>query len=108
MPSDPVLESQLNGAILGVHQHSNPFSRAKSAGEVIEHLQGVIDQLANIRREAVAEAVLRPNMSMAKVASELNLSKSTIAKLAAPGVRSVVASDMTERLDKGYSPARRR
>ncbi len=105
MPIPHLLETQLNGAVLGVHQRSNPLQRARSAGELIDHLQRIIDQLAKMRRGAVAEAVLRPNMSMAKVAVELNLSKSTVAKLAAPDVRDVVASEMTARLDKGYSLA---
>jgi hypothetical protein len=51
----------------------------------------------------VAEAVLRPNMSMARVAEQLNLSKSSIAKLASPILRQTVATDMVARLNSGYT-----
>jgi hypothetical protein len=100
-----VLQQQLNQAISGVHQRRDPIERARSAGELMEALQRVInDDLAKVRREAVAEAVQWPNMSMAKVALELNLSKSAIAKLATPDIRDVMASDLRTRLARGFNP----
>ncbi len=99
-----LLETQLNQSVSSVHQRRDPIARANAAGEVMERLQGTIAQLADIRREAVAEAVLRPNMSMAKVAEQLNLSKSSIAKLASPVLRQTVATDMVARLNSGYTP----
>jgi len=105
LPISITLQRQLNEATSGIHQRRDPLERAKSAGELIEHLQRVInDDLAKIRREAIAEAVQWPNMSMAKVASELNLSKSTVAKLAAPDIRDSMANDLRERLARGFNP----
>jgi uncharacterized protein YdbL (DUF1318 family) len=98
------LEQRLNDAVFGIHQCRKPLTRARNAGELIEFLQHYIDGLADTRRRAVAEAVQWPNMSMQKVADELNVSKSTIAKLASPGIRDDAARDIRARLE-GISPA---
>jgi hypothetical protein len=104
------VEQALNEAILGLHQQqSNPIERARNAGELIEYLRTKIDgDLATIRRNAVAEATQWPNMSMAKVAAELNLPKSTVARLASPDIRQMVAKDLRTRLANGFNlpPAR--
>jgi transcriptional regulator with PAS, ATPase and Fis domain len=75
------VQQTVNEAVSGIHQCRDPLTRARKAGELTEYLQRRIDELAKTRRKAVAEAVQRPDMSMAKVASELDLSKSTVAKL---------------------------
>lgn len=99
------LEMAVNDAIMGTHQISNPLERARRAGDLIEYLQRVVNSdLAPIRRRAVAEAIQWPNMSMAKVAVELGLSKSAVAKLAAPDIRNAVADDLRARLAKGFNP----
>jgi AraC-like DNA-binding protein len=99
------LQQQLNRAVSQVMQYRNPFERAKHAGELMERLQIIVNtELAKIRREAVAEALHWPNMSMAKVATELGVSKSTVAKLASPDLREAIASDVRARLQKGFNP----
>jgi DNA-binding MurR/RpiR family transcriptional regulator len=105
VPIPIALQQQLNQAISGIHQRSDPLDRARTAGELMEALQRTInDDLSKVRREAVAEAVQWPNMSMAKVALELNLSKSTIAKLATPDIRVMMANDLRTRLARGFDP----
>ncbi len=98
------LQQQLNAAISGVHQSGEPVKTAQLAGALITYLQGAIEQLAQVRRQAVAEAVQWPGESMATVAAELNISKSAVAKLATPDMREIVASDLRARLARGFNP----
>jgi hypothetical protein len=105
MPIPVTLQQQLNQAVSGVHQRRDPLERARAAGELMESLQQMINNdLAKVRREAVAEAVQWPNMSLSKVASELNVSKSAIAKLATPDIRVAMAADLRTRLARGFNP----
>ena len=87
---------------MGVQQVRDPLERARSAGELMDRLRRVTNtELADIRQKAIAEAVQWPNMSMGKVATELSLSKSAVAKLANPKLRTLVANDLRERLTEG-------
>lgn len=98
------LQKQVNGAISGLQQNRNPLQRSQLAGELMNYLKGVIDDLAEGQRESIAEAVNWPGESMATVATKLNLSKSAVAKLATPDIRDVIAKDLRARLAKGYNP----
>jgi radical SAM superfamily enzyme with C-terminal helix-hairpin-helix motif len=98
------LQQQLNDALSGVNQSGEPIHRAKRAGELKVYLQRVIDDLEQVRRRAIAEAINWPGESMATVAEKLNLSKSAIAKLATPDIREVISNDLRARLAKGYNP----
>jgi len=104
MNTEVKLRQQLNAAISGIQQTGEPVRRAQHAGDLITYLQGAIEQLAQVRRNAIAEAVQWPNESMATVAAKLNLSKSAIAKLATPDIREVVANDLRARLTRGFNP----
>jgi len=98
------LQQQLNAAISEAHQSGEPLRSAQRAGALITYLQGAIEQLAQLRREAIAEAVQWPGESMATVAAKLNLSKSAVAKLATPDIREIVATDLRARLARGFNP----
>ena len=99
------LEVAVDDAVREVHQISSPLERARRAGELIEYLQCVVDDdLAQARQRAVAEAVQWPDMSMAKVAVALGLSKSAVAKMAGPDVRTAVAADLRARLTASFKP----
>ena len=99
------LEAAVNDAVMSVHQVRNPLEQARQAGELIDYLQCVADSdLAQTRRLALAEAVQWPAMSMAKVANELGMSKSAVARLAAPHLRKAVAVDLRARLVEGHKP----
>jgi hypothetical protein len=99
------LQQQLNQAVSGIGQQRDPLERARRAGELIKQLQRFINgDLVKLRREAVAEALQWPNMSMAKVAIELEVSKSAIAKLATPDIREIIANDLRTRLKRGFNP----
>lgn len=98
------LQQQLNAAISEVHHGGEPLRSAQRAGALITYLQGAIEQLSQMRRRAVAEAVQWPNESMATVAAKLNLSKSAVAKLATPDIREIVAKDLRARLARGFNP----
>ena len=98
------LEKQLNETILGIHQSGEPLKRAQRSGELITDLQRVINNLAETRRKAIAEAVQWPGESLATVAAKLNLSKSAVAKLATPDLKDVIANDLRARLARGFNP----
>ena len=77
--------------------------------KVIDYLQCVVNRsLAPVRRPAVGEAVQWPGMWMANVATELKLSKSLFAKLAALDIREDVATELRARLAYGFNPPRPR
>jgi transcriptional regulator with XRE-family HTH domain len=66
---------------------------------VAERLNKGLGWAAERRGNAVATAVVMPGMSMQKVADELGVSKSMVAKLAGPAtVRDEIAADMRRRL----------
>jgi hypothetical protein len=99
------LQQQINQAVSGLGQHRDALARAKRSTELLDYLQDVIkNQLSKIRREAVAEAVQWPDMSMAKVADELGISKSAVAKLVTPDLRTTMADDLRSRLANGFNP----
>jgi len=98
------LQKQLNAAIAGIHQCAEPLERARRGGELIEYLQQAINQVAENRRRAVAEAVQWPGESMATIAAKLGLSKSAVAKLATSDLRDDVANDLRTRLARGFNP----
>jgi predicted transcriptional regulator len=98
------LQKELNKTISGVHQIREPVDRARAAVELITHLQQVIRDLSQGRREAIAEAVQWPGESMSTVAAKLEISKSAVAKLAPPVVRNAVADDLRTRLSRGFNP----
>jgi DNA-binding NtrC family response regulator len=93
------LDQALNAAIASVDSHRDPISRAIAASQVAERLQRAQMAVSQARSDAVASAVMLPGMSMAKVADELGVSKSMVAKLAGPaGARERIAADMRDRL----------
>lgn len=98
------LQQQLNSAISGIHQSGEPVKTAQRASALMTYLQGAIEQLAQVRRLAVAEAVQWPGESMATVAEKLNISKSAVAKLATSDIREIVANDLRARLARGFNP----
>jgi len=101
------LEVALNQAVMSVGSRSDPVSRAVASGELLELLGRYVDTVSDVRRRAIASAVTLPGLSMAKVADELGMPKSTVAKLAGPAsIRQQIASDMRGHLvASGDSPS---
>lgn len=99
------LEKALNAALSSLDSRMDPINRAIAAGRVAEKLNNAQAAIAQRRSQAVASAVMLPGMSMAKVADELGVSKSMVAKMAGPAdIRDQIAADMRARL-AGKSPA---
>lgn len=67
-----------------VRQIENPVERAKAVGVAQSHLQGLVDELASIRREAIDE-MLRSGLSQADIARELGVTRSRLNKLVTAG-----------------------
>ncbi|HVA05283.1 MAG TPA: hypothetical protein VNG12_00935 [Acidimicrobiales bacterium] len=89
------LDTALNGAIQSLWSRRDPITRAAAAAEVADRLNRALSTVAECRSSAVAEATVLPGMSMAKVAEELGIAKSTVAKLAGPAdFRQEIAADM--------------
>jgi len=93
------LEKAIIQAMSSIDQRMDPISRAIAASRVAERLNKGLGWAAERRGNAVATAVVMPGMSMQKVAAELGVSKSMVAKLAGPAtVRDEIAADMRRRL----------
>ncbi|MGD0983198.1 MAG: hypothetical protein ABSA65_05175 [Acidimicrobiales bacterium] len=93
------LEIAINRAMSSIDSRMDPISRAVAASRVAERLNNGLAWAAERRSRAVATAVVMPGMSMQKVADELGVSKSMVAKLAGPAsVRDEIAADMRGRL----------
>jgi hypothetical protein len=93
------LEKAIIQAMSSIDQRMDPISRAIAASRVAERLNKGLGWAAERRGNAVATAVVMPGMSMQKVADELGVSKSMVAKLAGPAtVRDEIAADMRRRL----------
>jgi len=93
------LEKAIIQAMSSIDQRMDPISRAIAASRVAERLNRGLGWAAERRGNAVATAVVMPGMSMQKVADELGVSKSMVAKLAGPAtVRDEIAADMRRRL----------
>ncbi len=99
-----MVERKVNEAVLGIHQIQNPITRAKRAGDLTDYLMARIEDLAAIRRRAVAEALEWPGGSMEKVTAELGVSRSAVVKLAPPDLRRQIAEELRERLARGFNP----
>ena len=97
------LQKALNQATSGLGQVTDPLKRAREAAEVLGALQRAVVDVATIRRNAVAEALERPDMSLAKVAATLNVAKSTIAKLAPRYLREAIANNLRAPVAKGLN-----
>lgn len=101
------LETALNHALSSLGMRRDPVSRAVAATRVQELLTVRLTQVSELRRRAVASAVASPGMSMQKVADELGVSKSAVAKLAGgtAEVRERIAAEMRAHLaSSGESP----
>jgi hypothetical protein len=98
------LQQALNSEVLGTHQTQDPITRARRAGELTNYLMTVTEDLAEIRRKAVAEALEWPGGSMETVTAQLGLSRSAVVKLAPPDVRRKIADELRERLASGFNP----
>jgi molecular chaperone DnaK (HSP70) len=97
------LDRALNGAAQSLGSRRDPISRAAAAAQVAERLNRALATVAECRSRAVAEATLLPGLSMAKVADELGLAKSTVAKLAGPAdFRQGIAADMRTKLEAAF------
>lgn len=97
------LEIAINQAIGSIDSRMNPISRARAAERVATRLSGALTQVAERRRNAVSIAVTMPGMSMQKVADELDVSKSMVAKLAGPAsARNEIAAEMRDRLQTAF------
>jgi hypothetical protein len=103
-PLAQMVEMKVNEAVLGIHQTQNPITRAKRAGDLTDYLMARIEDLAAIRRRAVAEALEWPGGSMEKVTAELGVSRSAVVKLAPPDLRRQIAEELRERLARGFNP----
>ena len=101
------LEIALTQAVMSLGSRSDPLSRAVASGRLLELLGNYIETVSDLRRRAVASAVTLPGMSMGKVADELGIPKSTVAKLAGPAsIRQQIASEMRGHLvASGDSPS---
>jgi hypothetical protein len=97
------LERAIIQAMSSIDQRMDPISRAIASSRVAERLNKGLGWAAERRSNAVATAVVMPGMSMQKVADELGVSKSMVAKLAGPAsLRDEIASDMRERLRSAF------
>jgi len=97
------LERAIIQAMSSIDQRMDPISRAIAASRVAERLNKGLGWAAERRGNAVATAVVMPGMSMQKVADELGVSKSMVAKLAGPAsVRDEIAADMRGRLRSAF------
>ena len=97
------LDSALNGAIQSLSSRRDPITRASAAAQVADRLKRALSTVAECRSRAVAEATLLPGMSMAKVADELGIAKSTVAKLAGPAdFREELAAHMRSKLEAAF------
>ena len=97
------LDTALNGAIQSLWSRRDPVTRAAAAAQVADRLNRALASVAECRGRAVAEAILLPGMSMAKVAEELGIAKSTVAKLAGPAdVRDEIAAHMRSKLEAAF------
>jgi hypothetical protein len=97
------LEKAINDAILSIGSRIDPIDRAVAAGRVMEHLTNGVAWANERRAQAVATAVVLPGMSMQKVADELGMPKSTVAKLAgSASFRNEIAEDMRGRLQASF------
>src|SRR5207245_5053255 len=63
----------------------DPAARARRAGDLLGAHQGYVNQLASIRREAIAE-LRASGLSYAQVGEALGVSRGRIAQLRAPAV----------------------
>lgn len=88
------MEIFVNRGISGLGMVRDPLLRAKIASDMIRVLENALKQVVEKRQEAMAEVLLWPEMSMAKLATELGLSKSYVGKLAPLTVRQRVAEEM--------------
>jgi hypothetical protein len=93
-PWQTEMEIKVNQAVSGLGMVSNPSLQAEIAGQMIRFLQGRLKQIVEQRQAAIAKLLLQPGMSMAKLATELGLSKSYVGKLAPLEVRQRVADEM--------------
>jgi ribosome-binding protein aMBF1 (putative translation factor) len=97
------LEMALNQAISSVDSRMNPIARAQAADRVAKRLNDALGAVADRRRNAVATAVTMPGMSMQRVADELGVSKSMVAKLAGPAsMRENIAAGMRDHLESAF------
>ena len=97
------LERAIIQAMSSIDQRMDPISRAIAASRVAERLNKGLGWTAERRGNAVATAVVMPGMSMQKVADELGVSKSMVAKLAGPAsVRDEIAADMRGSLRSAF------
>lgn len=97
------LERAIIQAMSSIDQRMDPISRAIAASRVAERLNSGLGGAAERRSRAVATAVIMPGMSMQKVADELGVSKSMVAKLAGPAsVRDEIAADLRGRLQSAF------
>jgi len=88
--------SSVSQAVMGLSQVRDPLQRAAIGGDLIQILERALKSVSEQRQKAIAEALLWPGMSMAKLAAELGLSKSYVGKLAPMEVRQRVAGEMKE------------
>jgi len=103
-PSEMNLEKALNQVISSIGSRQDPIDRALASARVGALVSQGLSQIQESRSRAVAEAVVLPGMSMAKVAAELGISKSMVAKLAGPSdFRQQLAADMRARLYGGLN-----
>ena len=92
------MESSVNQAVMGLSQIRDPIQRATTANELLDLLERAVKSVSDQRQKAVAETLLWKDMSTAKVAGLLGLSKSYVAKLAPAEFRERVARQMREEL----------
>ncbi len=90
------MEIGVNQGVLGLGMVRDPLLQAQIASDMIRFTESRLKQLVEMRQKAIAEALLRPEMSMSKLAGELGISKSYVGKLAPMAVRQRVA-DVRER-----------
>lgn len=88
------MEISVNQGISGLGMVRDPLSRAKIANDMIRILEGALKQVGEQRQAAMAEVLLWPGMSMAKLATEIGLSKSYVGKLAPMEVRQRIAGEI--------------
>lgn len=101
--SQLAVQRAVDDELMLIGQMSNPLSRAKRAGELIQYLLNRTNQVAEMRRRAVAEALEWPGTSMEHVTSELGLSRSAVTKLAPPDLRAQMAENLRQRLANGLN-----
>lgn len=90
------MEMGVNQGVSGLGMVSNPLLRAQIGGQMIRFLEDRLKQIVEQRQTAIAEVLLRPGMSMSKLATELGISKSYVGKLAPMEVRQRVAEEREE------------